>query len=79
MSNSLDPDQDRHSVSPDLGPNCLLRLSAEDKSLRQQRKDLVMENHLYFDLFTLRYDLQSISFLCIRERSGSVVECLTRD
>ena len=32
MSNSLDPDQDRHSVSPDLGPNCLQRLSAEDKS-----------------------------------------------
>ena len=23
MSNSLDPDQDRHSVGPDLGPNCL--------------------------------------------------------
>ena len=21
--NSLDPDQDRHSVGPDLGPNCL--------------------------------------------------------
>ena len=23
MSNGLDPDQDRHSVSPDLSPNCL--------------------------------------------------------
>ena len=23
VSNSLDPDQDRHSVGPDLGPNCL--------------------------------------------------------
>ena len=32
VSNSLDPDQDRHSVGPDLGPNCLLRLSADDKS-----------------------------------------------
>ena len=30
MSNSLDPDQDRHSVGPDLGPNCLQRLSADD-------------------------------------------------
>ena len=28
MSNSLDPD----SVSPDLGPNCLQRLSADNKS-----------------------------------------------
>ena len=23
VSNCLDPDQDRHSVGPDLGPNCL--------------------------------------------------------
>ena len=38
MSNGLDPDQDRHSVGPDLGPNCLQRLSADDKSCRQQRK-----------------------------------------
>ena len=30
--NSLDPDQDRHSVGPDLGPNCLQRLSADNKS-----------------------------------------------
>ena len=26
VSNSLDPDQDRHVVGPDLGPNCLQRL-----------------------------------------------------
>ena len=25
VSNSLDPDQDRHFVGPDLGPNCLKR------------------------------------------------------
>ena len=33
--NCLDPDQDRHSVmnvGPDLGPSCLQRLSADDKS-----------------------------------------------
>ena len=30
MSNGLDPDQDRHSVGPDLGPNCLQRLSVDD-------------------------------------------------
>ena len=34
MSNSLDPDQDRRSVSPDLEQNCLQRLSADDKSRR---------------------------------------------
>ena len=30
MSISLDPDQARHSVGPDLGPNCLQTLSAAD-------------------------------------------------
>ena len=32
MSNSLDSDQDKHSVCPDLGPNCLQRSSADNKS-----------------------------------------------
>ena len=30
VSNSLDPDQARLFVRPDLGPNCLHRLSADD-------------------------------------------------
>ena len=30
MSNSLDPDQARRIVGPDLGPNSLPRLSADD-------------------------------------------------
>ena len=30
MSNRLDPDQARHSVGSDLGPNCWQRLSADD-------------------------------------------------
>ena len=30
VSNSLDPDQARHFVGPDLGPNCLQRLSADN-------------------------------------------------
>ena len=29
VSNSLDPDQTRHFVGPDLGPNCLQLLSAD--------------------------------------------------
>ena len=32
VSNSLDPDQARHFVGPDLGPNCLQWLSADDTS-----------------------------------------------
>ena len=32
VSNSLDPDQAQGFVGPDLGPNCLQRLSAEDTS-----------------------------------------------
>ena len=38
MSNSLNPDQDRHFVGLDLGPNCLQRLSADDK-----RKELIIK------------------------------------
>ena len=36
VSNSLDLDQDRHFVGPDLGPNCLQKLSADDKSCHLQ-------------------------------------------
>ena len=32
MVNNLDTDQDRQNVGPDLGPNCLQRLSEENKS-----------------------------------------------
>ena len=31
VSNSLDPDQARNFVGPDLGPYCLQRLSADNK------------------------------------------------
>ena len=30
MSNILDTDQDRRYIGPDLGPNCLPRLSTDD-------------------------------------------------
>ena len=32
VSNSMEPDQGRHSVGPDLGPDCLQMLSSDDKS-----------------------------------------------
>ena len=34
VSNDLDVDQDRHSFGPDLVPNCLQWLSAEDNGRR---------------------------------------------
>ena len=38
VSNTMDPDQAGHFVGPDLGPNCLQRLSAVNKFvLRGQR------------------------------------------
>ena len=32
VSNGLAPDQSQRSVGPDLGPNCLQRLSADNNS-----------------------------------------------
>ena len=40
MSNRLDPDQARHFVGPDLGPNCLQKLSEDDTS--RQRVNIFM-------------------------------------
>ena len=37
VSNSFDPDQERHSVSPDMGPNCLQRLSVRKELSNQSR------------------------------------------
>ena len=36
VSNGLDPDQDQLNISPDLGPNYLQRLSADDESLLER-------------------------------------------
>ena len=41
MSNSLGPDQVLHFVGPDLGSNCLLKLSADDKHNSRQRVNKV--------------------------------------
>ena len=40
-SKSLDPDQARHFFGPDLGPNCLLRLSADIAGKEFNTKQLV--------------------------------------
>ena len=48
VSNGSDPDQDRHIVGPDLGPNCLQRLSADDKS-PVAKKELIKFWYLWYN------------------------------
>ena len=55
VSNSLDPDQARHFVGPDLGPNCLQRSSADIAGKELNTKQLV-------DTFWLKPWLKLISF-----------------
>ena len=43
MSNSLDPDLDRQNVGPDLGSNCLQRLSVDDTKVAFQNiKEIII-------------------------------------
>ena len=44
VSNSLDPDQGRQSVGPDLDPNCLQRLSIDDKKSPLAGKVLILSS-----------------------------------
>ena len=46
VSNSLDPDQARHYVRPDLVPNCLQRLSADVTS--KQRDERMFTSFVLF-------------------------------
>ena len=52
MSNSLDLDQDRHSVEcrPDLDPNCSQRLSADDEICRYQGKSLHFQGDIRLNI-----------------------------
>ena len=42
MSNSMETDQARHFVGPDLDPNCLQCLSADDKSKKSMRRESIL-------------------------------------
>ena len=46
-SKSLDPDQAQHFVGPDLDPNCLQRLSEDDKG-RYKRGKMGLFNMMKF-------------------------------
>ena len=47
VSSSLDPDQNRHSVVPDLGPVCLQKISANDKSCHKQERVMKVSYFLF--------------------------------
>ena len=73
VSNSLDPDQDGHSVGSDFGPNCLQRLSADEWSSLYFYHDLLVMTLDSFNEFTFtvtpqsflwKYSRQSLPQLC---------------
>ena len=51
VSNSLDPDQARQYVGPDLGPNCLQRLSADDNSRQNVAALSQLQRTTNFELY----------------------------
>ena len=60
MSNDLGLDQDTRSVGPDLGPNCLQRLSADDKSMEREKIEIlprVVELKAVVVLFSKNYSI----------------------
>ena len=54
VSNSLDPDQARCFVGPDLGPICLQRLSADNKNCHLLGKSDMKDTWMFFTLQSLR-------------------------
>ena len=70
-SNSLDPDQARRFVGPDLGPTCLQRLSTDNTI---GGKELIYSNS--WSEFTLGYLLlTSVSFMAFWIKLTTYGEC----
>ena len=69
VSNGLDPDQDRQNVGPDLGPNCLQRTSADDRSPANTER-LKMHKPLatvfYPNISETQITLKELSKFCCR-------------
>ena len=76
VSNSLDSDCDLCSVCPDLGPNCLQRLSADDKSplARKELKDEFLKWILPVDYLDFSSYMQlSVNNSCLQRVSSEFV------
>ena len=52
MSNSLDPDQDRHSVGLHLGSNCLQKAIGRRRNYPLACKELLQVNTLVFNILS---------------------------
>ena len=50
VSNGMDPDQDRLSVGPDLGPNCLQRLTSDDISRQRVSHPIRLNERRYAEV-----------------------------
>ena len=71
--NGLDPDQDQRSVGPDMGPNCLQRLSADDKSMACVERVNMADKSLQI-LFFLILEMDQHYFL-VKTLAWSPVFC----
>ena len=67
MSNDLDPDQDRRFVGPDLGPNCLQRVSATKAAASKGKVDVICAFFLYQLYIPLR-DSCHVSIALMKNR-----------
>ena len=54
VSNNLDPDQGGHFVGPDLGPNCLQWLSADDISRQRYNYCVLNEGQTFLSAKKLK-------------------------
>ena len=79
MSNGFDPDQARRIVRPDLGPNCLPRLSADDTG----RQRVNMFDHcvqisnlwsLFFSFFFLIFQFVYVTYIVVVTYFTHIIE-----
>ena len=60
MSNSLEPDQARHYVGPELDPNCLQRISADDTLIFPSRSK-GEKRHTFLPSWAQTFSVVSVS------------------
>ena len=64
MSNSLDPDQARRFVGPDLGPNCLPKLSADGTGRQKVKGFVIMSMYYVYAVFLPTFQYYKVQ--CLR-------------
>ena len=71
---NLDPDQASHFVRPDLGPNCLKRISSDNTSRQRVMRSFGLHflesSKSYFHLPIGEQGYHSISFIIMGLREG---------